>query len=56
MELLWSRHREALVTLDIPVDPPHKQIRTKMTHSSCTFEQKLHFKEGDIRTRQQLLL
>ena len=35
MEVLWSQTpTKALVTLDVSVDPPHKQIRTKITHSS----------------------
>lgn len=27
-----------LVALDVSVDPPHKQIRAQVTHSSCTIK------------------
>lgn len=30
--------RRILVTLDVSVDPPHKQIRAQVTHSSCTIK------------------
>lgn len=29
-----------LVTLDVSVNPPHEQIGTKITNSSCTFEKR----------------
>lgn len=30
--------RRILVALDVSVDPPHKQIRAQVTHSSCTIK------------------